>query len=31
LLQIGGIMTMAAFGTFWWVMLRRERRKAYAS
>jgi protein SCO1/2 len=31
LLQIGGIMTMAAFGTFWWMMLRRERRKAYAS
>jgi len=31
LLQIGGILTMATMGAFWFVMLRRERRKAYAS
>jgi protein SCO1/2 len=31
LLQAGGIMTLAAMGTFWFVMLRRERRKAYVS
>jgi protein SCO1 len=31
LLQAGGLVTLAAMGTFWFVMLRRERRKAYAS
>jgi protein SCO1 len=31
LLQAGGILTLAAMGTFWFVMLRRERRKAYVS
>ena len=27
----GGLLTMATLGTFWAVMIRRERRKAYAS
>ncbi len=31
LLQAGGLLTLAAMGTFWFVMLRRERRKAYVS
>jgi protein SCO1/2 len=31
LLQAGGLVTLAAMGTFWFVMLRRERRKAYVS
>jgi protein SCO1 len=31
LLQAAGLVTLAAMGTFWFVMLRRERRKAYAS
>jgi protein SCO1/2 len=31
LLQAGGILTLAAMGAFWFVMLRRERRKAYVS
>lgn len=31
LLQAGGLLTLAAIGTFWFVMLRRERRKAYVS
>ncbi len=31
LIQAGGLVTLAAMGTFWFVMLRRERRKAYAS
>jgi protein SCO1/2 len=31
LIQAGGALTMAAMGTFWFVMLRRERRKAYVS
>ena len=31
LLKAGGLLTMATLGTFWAVMIRRERRKAYAS
>jgi protein SCO1 len=31
LIQAGGILTLAAMGAFWFVMLRRERRKAYVS
>jgi protein SCO1 len=31
LLKAGGLLTMASMGTFWIVMFRRERRKAYAS
>lgn len=31
LLKAGGLLTMASLGTFWVVMIRRERRKAYAS
>ena len=31
LLKAGGLLTMATLGTFWVVMIRRERRKAYAS
>jgi protein SCO1/2 len=31
LIQAGGLLTIAAMGAFWFVMLRRERRKAYVS
>jgi protein SCO1/2 len=31
LLQAGGLLTIAVIGAFWFVMLRRERRKAYVS
>jgi protein SCO1/2 len=31
LIQAGGALTIAAMGAFWFVMLRRERRKAYVS
>jgi protein SCO1 len=31
LIQAAGLLTIAAMGAFWFVMLRRERRKAYAS